>query len=263
MLGQLLDTQGRAILLKKSLWILAHYDDEVMGLHLIPSSTSEIQHVVYLTNSVPSLAQFSGEVRQKECTEAWRIGCPGVKISFLGDKFELTDGDLHGTFDATSFSDLLILSKTYPYDEIVSLTLEGGHQDHDITSLIAERIAMLLGIPLRTFPTYRGLKNRWPLYTVMTSGDNGTQELQLMLSKRINLAVTALRMISKYKSQTKTWLGLTPFIVLKYLRGGISYKEHLKIESWVQQDPKTFLYFNRNKNQILDYNSFRDKLMSF
>jgi hypothetical protein len=97
----------------------------------------------------------------------------------------------------------------------------------------------------------------------MTSGDNGTQELQLMLSKRINLAVTALRMISKYKSQTKTWIGLTPFIVLKYLRGRISYEEHLKIENWVQQDPKIFLYFNRNKNQILDYNSFRNKLMSF
>jgi LmbE family N-acetylglucosaminyl deacetylase len=234
-----------------------------MGLHLLGNNESEINHVAYLTNSVPNYAQFDGKTRQKECIAAWDVLRPSVGISFLGHNLNLQDGNLHRSFDEECFGELLALTNSIECDEIVTVALEGGHQDHDITSLVAERIAMLTGLPLILFPTYHAPKNRINRYSVMTSRNASSIDFVLSPARRIELFLATIRIIAKYKTQSRTWVGLAPFIFIRYLMGRVTYEKFLKVESWVQADPNFFLYSNRNKCEIIDYKLFRLKLMSF
>ena len=240
---------------RNRLWLLAHQDDEVLGLHLYSSSVSNV--VVYLSDGVRDGASFDSLTRVAEATESWNEIDKNAELIFFGTNHSLQDGGLQNQLNAGHLRSLISICQDRNIDEIVTLQLEGGHQDHDITSLMAEEICKRLSLNFLAFPAYRALHRRFPIYTVMSSASNLAKKNTSSVLLRMRFAVKSIRLMKRYRSQLTTWIGLGPFVVFQYLLGDLTHIELPATKSEIQEFPKNLLYFNRNKQEKIEYEGLR------
>jgi hypothetical protein len=240
---------------RNRLWLLAHQDDEVLGLHLHSSSVSNI--VVYLSDGVRDGASFDSFTRVAEAKESWNEIDKNAELIFFGTDHSLRDGGLQSQINPEHLRLLISICQNRNVDEIVTLQLEGGHQDHDITSLIAEEICRRLSLNFIAYPAYRALHKKFPIYTVMSSASILAKKNTHNVLLRVQFAIKSIRLMKRYRSQITTWIGLGPFVVLQYLFGGHTHIELPAAKSENQEIPKNLLYFNRNKQEKIEYESLR------
>ena len=243
------------------LWLLAHQDDEILGLHL--NSNQVANFVVYLTDGVRFGADYKSDTRVAEAQKAWNQIDGNAELIFFGTDNSLSDGNLANEIGYSHFHQLISICKDRDIDEIMTLQLEGGHQDHDITSLLAEELSKRLLLSLVVFPAYRALHEKFPIYAVMNLTTKVPAVKSFSWTRRIQLAGLALRLMKGYKSQIITWIGLGPFVVLKYLFGKPSFLIWNELEKASQENPKKFLYLNRKMHFLIDYENFRKKISSW
>lgn len=240
---------------RNRLWLLAHQDDEVLGLHLHSSTVSNV--VVYLTDGVRDGANFDFLTRVVEAIESWNEIDKDAELIFFGTNHSLRDGGLQHQINAGHLSSLISICQERSVNEIVTLQLEGGHQDHDITSLLAEEISKRLSVNFVAYPAYRALHKKFPIYAVMSSASIMAKKNTHNVLLRMRLAIKSIRLMKKYRSQITTWVGLGPFVVLQYLIGRPSFVELTATKSDIQVIPKKLLYLNRNRQERIDYEFFR------
>jgi hypothetical protein len=240
---------------RNRLWLLAHQDDEVLGLHLHSGSVNNF--VVYLSDGVRAGANFDSLSRIAEARDSWKKIDKNAELIFFGTDHSLRDGGLHNQMNGGHLRSLISICQERNIDELITLQLEGGHQDHDITSLIGEEISRRLSLNFVAYPAYRALHKKFPIYTVMSStsilAKNSAHDVLL----RIRLAVKSIRLMKTYRSQISTWIGLGPFVILQYLLGRPTYVELLDTKSEIQEIPKNLLYLNRKKQEKIKYESLR------
>jgi hypothetical protein len=157
-------------------------------------------------------------------------------------------------------NELITICQNRNINEIVTLQLEGGHKDHDVVSMLAEEIASRLSLDLITFPAYRALHKKYPFYAVMSSTQKSKERSKLSMVLRVRIAKQAFILMKNYNSQLTTWLGLGIFIILRYLVGKPTFIIHSKLWNKNQVIPSKLLYLNRNKEQGIDYESFRKEI---
>ena len=237
------------------LWLLAHQDDEVLGLHLYSNSVSNV--VVYLSDGVRDGASFDSLTRVAEAKESWNEIDKNAELIFFGTDHSLRDGGLQNQINRGHLRSLISICQDRNIDEIVTLQLEGGHQDHDITSLIAEEICKRLSLNFVAYPAYRALHRKFPIYTVMSSASILTKRSTPSVLLRVRFAVKSIRLMKRYRSQITTWIGLGPFVVFQYLLGGLTHIDLPSTKSEIQEIPKNLLYFNRKKQEKIEYESLR------
>lgn len=245
-------------LAENRLWLLAHQDDEVLALHLHSNSVSNF--VVYLTDGVRTGATFESGVRVQEAQNAWSRIDRNAELIFFGTQHSLGDGELQNQLNHSHLHELISICQVRKINEIVTPQLEGGHQDHDITSMLAEELSRRLSLRLIVFPGYRALHKRFPVYAVMSSWIKLESRKSLPVATRIRLANQSLILMKRYGSQLTTWIGLGPFVILKYLLGSPSY---LSLSDRQQELPEKLLYANRKKREKIDYEGFRKELSSW
>jgi hypothetical protein len=243
------------------LWLLAHQDDEVLALHLHSNSVNNF--VVYLTNGVRTGATYESGVRVQEAQSAWSGIDRNAELIFFGTQHYLRDGELQNQLSHSHLHELISICHVRKINEIVTLQLEGGHQDHDITSMLAEELSRRLSLKLITFPGYRALHKRFAVYTVMSSWIKQEARKSLPVATRIRLANQSLTLMKRYGSQLTTWIGLGPFVFLKYLLGSPTYLLLADRQNAAQDFPKKLLYVNRMKHEKIDYEGFQKKLSSW
>jgi len=243
------------------LWLLAHQDDEVLGLHL--NSNSVVNHVIYLTDGVRRGATYKSSKRVDEARAAWNQIDKNAELIFLGTDYALKDGTLREEIRPFHLSELIKICQKRDIKEVVTLQLEGGHQDHDIVSMVAEELALRLSLDLYTFPAYRAVHKRYPVYAVMSSPHNSKEKKSLSIVLRLRFTKQSFVLMKNYGSQLSTWLGLGPFVIVKYLIGNPSYNLHSSKSKTVQIFPNKLLYANRKKVQPLDYESFRKEISNW
>jgi hypothetical protein len=237
------------------LWLLAHQDDEVLGLHL--NSNSVVNHVVYMTDGVRSGATYNSSKRVNEAQAAWNQIDKNAELIFFGTNHSLKDGTLWEEISPFHLSELIKICENRDIKEIVTLQLEGGHQDHDIVSMLAEELAFRLSLDLYTFPAYRALHKKYPVYAVMSSPHKSTKKMSLSIVLRLRFTKQSFILMKNYGSQLSTWVGLGPFVIVKYLIGNPSFNLQSSTSKTTQGFPSRLLYANRRKVQPLDYESFR------
>ncbi len=253
---------GKDLVLDKNrLWLLAHQDDEVLALHLHSDSLNNF--VVYLTNGVRSGATYESGVRIQEARSAWGKIDRNAELIFFGTEHSLRDGELQSQLSNSHLCELISICRARKINQIVTLQLEGGHQDHDITSMLAEELARRLSLKLIAFPGYRALHKSFPVYAVMSSWIKKEVKESLTMVTRLRLAKQSLMLMNSYGSQMTTWIGLGPFVFLKYLLGNPSYLLLDDRLNESQDFPNKLLYFNRNKNGKIDYENFLKKLSAW
>ena len=245
-------------MVRSRLWLLAHQDDEVLGLHLI--SDHATNHVIYLTDGVRNGSEYDSDKRMGEARMAWNQIDKNAEVIFFGTNHDLKDGALREEIDLFHFKELIEICQNRNIYEIVTLQLEGGHQDHDIVSMLAEELSIRLSLQLVTFPAYRALLKKYPAYVVMSSTHKLSNRNKSSIVLRLRCTKLAFVLMKNYRTQLSTWLGLGPFIIMKYLIGNPNFIRHTSMSSRTQDVPSKLLYANRKKVQTIDYESFRKKI---
>ena len=246
---------------KNRLWLLAHQDDEVLGLHL--NFPSVRNFVVYLTDGVRVGAKYDPSFRVEEARNAWSKIDRNAELIFFGTDHSIKDGDLLGQLSDSHLAGLLSICRSRKVSEIVTLQLEGGHQDHDVTSLFAEELARRLSLEVVFVPAYRALHAKHSSYAVMSSIAKSLEMSPRNAVTRLHDTKKAFKVMRIYRSQLPTWIGLGPFVLLKYLIGKPSFLKLTNTNSPAQEFPTKLLYANRKKSEALDYGEIRKKMSNW
>ncbi|MCI0348134.1 MAG: PIG-L family deacetylase [Acidobacteriales bacterium] len=194
-----------AQLLGRTLVIVAHPDDEVIGCGALLQRMSE-PVVVFCTDGAPRPAQWwqnygsreaYSRLRRTEAREA--LGCAGVRsVEFLADdRSEMfVDQELFRRLpEAITALDRLI--NRYQPDALLTHAYEGGHPDHDACCFVTSVVARQNSLPAWEMPLY----HRDP------QGNGVRQQFIQNNSHEIELDVTAseqerkARMLRAYASQ--------------------------------------------------------------
>lgn len=202
----------------RRLFLLPHPDDEfAVAGHLRDAvQTGDALQVVYLTDG-----GYSGQdvrVRERESLRVLaRLGVASSSVVFLGREHGFPDGSLHAHLPRARAALHALVAATGVPDRVYLPAWEGGHQDHDAGHLLGLSLEVP-GASLRQFPLYHGAGLPGPLFRVMSPlATNGQGERRpASLRERLGL----VRACFSYPSQWKTWLGLTPFVLLHVLRDG-------------------------------------------
>ena len=148
-------------LLKKTLIVVAHPDDEVIAFGALMQRMRDAV-VVFATDGAPRDDYFwkdygsreaYAQVRRQEAHKA--LGIVGARPIFLADHVP------GGLVDQELFRNLLlalaglkkVIADEQP-DALLTLAYEGGHPDHDSACFIAANCARFMDLPLWEAPLY-------------------------------------------------------------------------------------------------------------
>jgi LmbE family N-acetylglucosaminyl deacetylase len=203
------------------LFLFAHQDDEFGVLHQIEREVKSGASVycVYSTSGV-----VPGANPQQRNAESRRVleslGVDPKQIYFKGEELNIPDGhasahiaSLHSWLDTWT-------QQQQPLRAIYVPAWEGGHPDHDV--LHAVTVKAMQNVRSRTtiwqYPLYNNNGLGWGFFNVLTPLPMNGE----VLSENIPWAARCLhlRLFLNYRSQTKSWLGLYPFVLWHYLFKG-------------------------------------------
>jgi LmbE family N-acetylglucosaminyl deacetylase len=196
----------------RRVYILAHCDDELFCLPLLLDKNSE-NTLIFLTTLAKSQNQTSKrDVRKQEALNANRSLAKFITIKTLFYCNGIYDGYIHRDFDEVDFRELTrIVLKEKP-DELVTLSYEAGHQDHDSVHIITRLISENQQLKLRCFSGYRASGLLPSFFSVLKP----VSTFEKITFNRLKIVLTAIRLMIIYRSQVKTWVGLSPLILFKY-----------------------------------------------
>jgi hypothetical protein len=227
----------------KRVFVFAHCDDELFCLpYILQKDTDNV--IIYLTTSSKLDGQPMGKsYRQIEAERAIELlnRYSNVEVLFFNER--IFDGEVHTRFQIEEFEKLeLMVSQLNPI-ELVTLCLEMGHQDHDSVALITQMISNKLNVRFTSFSGYRSSRFLPRMFSVMKPTNPGEK----LNPKRSLSLLLAIKLITLYKSQYKTWLGLGPILLVKYAFFPIYTANSSYLDS-VPQDLKCF-YQERGRSK--------------
>ena len=214
-----------------------HPDDEIFALPYI-------NHFKKINFDITILFLTSNFRRRNEAIKSCNfLKCKYLFASDLG--FLLKDGSLHSNFNKLK---TLIKIHTKNYQTILSPLLEGGHQDHDTTSL-ATIIANCINKKQKFiyYPTYCSI-NKSFFYSVMSKNEYCKNTFFLIKKKYKQLPLKSFYlMFIVYKSQRFSWfLLLIPFLITIFRDKYSSLYKLSKNKNLIKKN----LYLNIDQNPL-------------
>lgn len=230
-----------------ALFLFAHQDDEYGVFHRIEQCVQQglRVHCAYLTDGATSAA--TAQQRNRESLAVLqRLGVRADDVSFAGEQQGIRDAGLAERLpDALAWIRSWIAQFAH-VDSIHVMAWEGGHHDHDALhalTLIAAHEAGLLD-RVRQFPLYNAYGCFHPFFNALTplAANGPVQSERIPLRARLRY----LGLCLSYPSQGRTWVGLFPFVLLRYLVRGAQDLQQVSLERLEQQPyPGTLYYEHR------------------
>lgn len=195
--------------------LLAHNDDEFFISPLLMRELASGTHVriAYLTHG--SIYGADSEQRMAESRAVLgTLGLDADRTLFPGKLAGIFDSRLASEAERAYGAVLEAVAGTR-VDRILTTAWEGGHPDHDAANVVATALARTLGCELFEFPAYNAYRLPRGLFRVMAfAGDRaGTRVTRIGLAE----GFAALRRASLYRSQRRTFLGLSPGASLEFV----------------------------------------------
>jgi len=198
--------------------LLPHMDDEVFIIpyliELVKSTETKVT-IFFLTKSEGRLNKYSHRVREAESSSMLNKIAPDCKIEFLGSKFQVEDLELHSSLNR--IFEFLVDTLNEGCDLVISPHYEGGHIDHDSTSILAKRISDQFDAPLHTFNLYSGRKIGKSLYKVGKPTESNTV-MKIKVGRESFKHIILIPFV--YRSQILTWIGIYPSLVWRFIIRG-------------------------------------------
>lgn len=229
-----------------ALFLFAHQDDEYGVFHRIEQCVRKglRVHCAYLTDGATPAA--TAERRNRESLAVLqRLGVREADITFAGGEMGIPDAGL-----AERLPDALgwirgWMAQFAQIDSIHVIAWEGGHHDHDALhalTLIAAKEAGMLG-KVRQFPLYNAYGCWHPFFNALTplAANGPVQSERIPFAARLRY----LRLCLSYPSQRTTWIGLFPFILLRYLVRGTQDLQQVSLARLREQPYPGPLYYER------------------
>jgi hypothetical protein len=225
----------------RRIFLLAHTDDEIFCLPFICES-GVTSYLMYFTLDSPSNDRdFSASNRALELFSALRVLKERYRVDSIFFDPLSPDGELHSNFESADLQKLRDKVRELEIQEIVTLSFEGGHQDHDYLAIVASLVGHLESLPVIHCPAYRGSRRNKRFFRVM----NPIKPFSIKMINNPSIIIIAMRLMLIYKSQYKTWLGLGPMTILKYLKGVSTYNEKYELSKLALHE--SCLYENRKR----------------
>lgn len=227
-----------------ALLLLAHQDDEFAAQKLIEDAVAKgwRVHCAFLTQSVdPAL---NARRNQESLHVLRRLGVSDADVYFSGMVLNIMDGQLQDHLGALGVWLKGVLDQLAP-QAIWIPAWEGGHPDHDALHVVAVEITRLEGFltRVRQFPLYNGWRCKGGWFRVMHPLlDNGpVKRTPLNWPQRYRYLYHCLL----YPSQTKSWIGLFPFVLAHMLFKGVQFTQEVSRERIVQRPHHGLLYYEK------------------
>jgi LmbE family N-acetylglucosaminyl deacetylase len=199
-----------------TVWILAHFDDEYCGLPLIDEARAAGQDQMFLyVVDYPTAAIRAQRHAETRRMLAW-LGVDPARAIHVGVGAGAADGALHKALPA-AYAALETALKGVEVERIICPAWEGGHMDHDMCALLADRIAAARGAPVEMISLYNGKGLPAPLFHGALPLDENGPVRRLPLTPR-DLARWMLCV--RFFASQRAWLGLWPTMFWTYWRQG-------------------------------------------
>jgi GNAT superfamily N-acetyltransferase len=169
--------------------------------------------IAYLTHGSIYGADSSTRIAESRSV-LQELGLPADRVLSIGVTADIFDGRLASRLEDAYLAVLAALDGTR-LDRLWTLAWEGGHPDHDAANLIGAALARTLGCKAFEFSAYNSHRLPAGLFRVMAFPERGrdTQVIPLRMSE----GFAAMRRASRYRSQRRTFLGLSPGAALEFL----------------------------------------------
>ena len=204
-----------------ALFLFAHQDDEFGVFHRIEECVRNglRVHCAYFTDG--ATASASSERRNAESLAVLRkLGVSAADVTFAGQELGIPDAGLAERLPATRDFLRAWLGQFSSIDSIHVPAWEGGHHDHDALHALAVTVTRELGLleRVRQFALYHGHGSLHAYMNALCALEaNGPVERQRI---PLRARMRYLRLCASYPSQRSTWIGLLPFVTLRYLLRG-------------------------------------------
>ncbi len=231
-----------------NLFILAHPDDELMALPILLESKAK-NYFIFLTSGVSENCKPDlRSVRRHEVTVFFNyLSQAGVNVELLElpDAVIANDSKLGVEFSEPMWNELVILLKRIqnPF-QIISTAFEGAHQDHDAAAVISNQLATNFRCSIYFYSTYRHLRRSKHLFHLMNPTDPST----CLNFRRMRALKFGIKGVFVYKSQCKTWIGLGPLLILKFIFAKWRYQEKMNFDS--RSIPDATFYELRKRSTV-------------
>lgn len=204
------------------LTLLAHQDDEIAMASRIRLETKAGRDVYCCFLTDGAARRRSSTTRNAESLGVLgRLGVPADRVFFLGTEHRIPDGSLFRNLDR-AYDLVAHATRFLTLQEILCLSWEGGHPDHDAAHLLALALAQERRLldHIREFPLYNGSGTWGGFFRVMSPVGRRIEKRRITLAEGLRIAALSF----EYRSQRRTWLGLFPemFVKLVILREEIS-----------------------------------------
>jgi LmbE family N-acetylglucosaminyl deacetylase len=241
-----------------ALFLFAHQDDEFGVFAQIEWERRAGRRVrcIYVTDGAATADPDRRDDESRAVLQ--RLGVAADDILFVGRQLGICDGQLHARVDALAgWLDAFLDAQS----SIVACFVpawEGGHPDHDLLHAVAvrllaarDRLAMV-----RQYPLYHGHGCAGPLFRVLAPlPENGPVDQQ-GIAWRDRLRY--LRLCLAYPSQWRSWVGLFPFVCLRYLCAGVQQLQTVDTGRLEQRPHEGSLYYERRA--FLDWSTLHAAL---
>ncbi|MFY0477666.1 PIG-L deacetylase family protein [Achromobacter marplatensis] len=231
-----------------ALFFFAHQDDEFGVFHAITEERRKGRRVVccYLTDG-----GFGGVSVQRRNDESLtvlsKLGVAGSDVVFAGEMLSISDGRLVDNLDAAGAWIENWVAGFKAVQAIYVTAWEGGHHDHDALHALVAIVSHRLGCLLlcRQFSLYNAYRCKGPLFRVQLPlvGNGPVTYTPIPWHFRMRFIGYCLG----YPSQTKTWLGLLPFVVAHYVLDGRQATQPLDLTRLLQRPHDGALYYEKRE----------------
>jgi len=236
--------------------VLAHMDDEAfLSPYLISIAKQNVPVDVYfLTKSEGRNQKFDQTVREQESLKFFRKILPQANLHFLGRELNVLDLEAH-----LKIEELIEKLKNMMHSDtklILTTNYEGGHIDHDTTCFIAYKLSKIKDSKFATFNLYRAKYFKYPFYKVIDEISQEHQFEKIPLKPKDFIKIIQIPII--YKSQWRTWFGIFPFLILKFLKSnGVFIEFPSELNFLEPPNSGAVLYINRGDG---DFESWAKKI---
>jgi hypothetical protein len=191
---------------KTVVYILPHFDDEVFVIPKIRMDLKEGSRIKFFF-------LMTSELRFKESQKFLsKMGVDKNDIISIGREFQIQDSLIHENLVVIYKKILSSLTTLSPIDDIICPAYEGGHQDHDSASILSRKLARVFKSKVIEFYLYNGYGTFGRFYKV-ASPINVKKIILIDYSFEDHSAL--FKVLTTYKSQFMTMLGLLPFLFFK------------------------------------------------
>jgi len=154
-----------------------------------------------------------------------------------------SDGKFSQCLTKEALVDLLSQIESTKPDRILVLAAEKGHQDHDYVNHLARHTSKRISADLVEVNAYSNASRRFGFHVMKAKRKSG-----LYVQNRISFACLAISIALNYRSQWKSWIGLLPGILIRYLKPTFNYSVNEELQS--NSETSTALYEKRSRSKL-------------